>query len=105
MATLKQVGTITLGSTAKFFRKGEPTGTSTGSDETLQFEVITEPGEEVTPKQLGRLILEKKREMDERVMVAEYLRGTLTAAELNEKRLTLQARYVKALGLGQEKQT
>lgn len=97
MATLKQIGPIILGSTAKFFQKGEPTGTSTGSEETLQFEVIVEPGEEVTQGQLARLILEAKRAMDERTLVAEYLRGTLTGAELKERRLVLQQRYMKAL--------
>lgn len=103
MATLKQIGPIVLGSSAKYFRKGEPVGTSTGSEETLQFEVIAGPDEEVTPGQLSRLILEKRREMDERTLVTEYLRGTLTADELTNKRLILKQRYLKALG--EEEQT
>ena len=97
MATLKPKGPITLGSTAKFFRKGV-LGSSTGSEETLEFELVLAPGEELTSGQLGRLILERRREMDERTLVTEYLRGALTADELTDKRLILKQRYLKALG-------
>jgi hypothetical protein len=98
MATLEPTGKVTLGSTAKFFRKGEPTGASTGSEELIEYTVVTEPGEQVSPGKLSRLILEAKRGMDERTLLTEYLRGTLTADELKDRRLALKLRYAKALG-------
>lgn len=108
---LRPTGKVTLGTSAKFFSKGNPLGSSTGSEELVEFEILWDvapleerdgrPFQEEShpdPKELARAILTTRREMDERVLIAEYLRGSLNGTELESRRKVLKIRYAKALG-------
>lgn len=90
---------VVVTTTDKFFQKGD-LGRSAGSEETLEFALVLKP--EDGPADVTRAILEVRRVMDERVLIAEYLRGALNGAQLKMQREVLLARYAKMLGTPDE---
>ena len=96
MAELRLVdgSKVILTSTDKFFQKGD-LGRSSGGEEILEFTLELKP--EDGPADITRAILETRRGMDQRVLLAEYLRGALSGTQLNVQRDLLQERYGRLL--------